>query len=243
MDRNVSGFYESTWNNCGFEIHGSHFVIFKVNLPRGYGYVEFKKRTDAEKARLYMDGGQIDGNVVSVKFTLAQRQKASSPPKVIPPPKREAPQRDKILTGSEKEVPPRPRESSPRRRPPSPPPRRRSPVAIRRPDSPRRRPDSPPRRRLDSPVHRRAESPPHRRGETPPRRRAASPVRRRSPSPRRLRSPARFVIVMQFCYHSLSILGCQLRTNFQAKFDCSVSPRRIRGSPSRKRSPLPLRRR
>ncbi|RRT72685.1 hypothetical protein B296_00000611 [Ensete ventricosum] len=27
-----------------------------VNLPRGYGYVEFKKRVDAEKALLYMDG-------------------------------------------------------------------------------------------------------------------------------------------------------------------------------------------
>jgi len=27
-----------------------------VNLPRGYGYVEFKKRADAEKALLYMDG-------------------------------------------------------------------------------------------------------------------------------------------------------------------------------------------
>ncbi|RZR82990.1 hypothetical protein BHM03_00009532, partial [Ensete ventricosum] len=27
-----------------------------VNLPRGYGYVEFKKRGDAEKALLYMDG-------------------------------------------------------------------------------------------------------------------------------------------------------------------------------------------
>ncbi|CAI5465807.1 unnamed protein product [Closterium sp. Yama58-4] len=27
-----------------------------VNLPKGYGYVEFKKRADAEKARLHMDG-------------------------------------------------------------------------------------------------------------------------------------------------------------------------------------------
>lgn len=28
----------------------------QVNLPKGYGYVEFKTRVDAEKAQLYMDG-------------------------------------------------------------------------------------------------------------------------------------------------------------------------------------------
>lgn len=33
-----------------------------VNLPRGYAYVEFERRKDAEKALMYMDGGQIDGN-------------------------------------------------------------------------------------------------------------------------------------------------------------------------------------
>lgn len=29
---------------------------FQVNLPKGYGYVQFKTRGDAEKALLYMDG-------------------------------------------------------------------------------------------------------------------------------------------------------------------------------------------
>ena len=28
----------------------------QVNLPKGYGYVEFKTRADAEKAQLHMDG-------------------------------------------------------------------------------------------------------------------------------------------------------------------------------------------
>lgn len=28
----------------------------QVNLSRGYGYVEFKTRADAEKAQAYMDG-------------------------------------------------------------------------------------------------------------------------------------------------------------------------------------------
>lgn len=35
-----------------------------VNLPRGFAYVEFKEREDAEKARAHMDGGQLDGNVI-----------------------------------------------------------------------------------------------------------------------------------------------------------------------------------
>ncbi|KAF5949498.1 hypothetical protein HYC85_011491 [Camellia sinensis] len=184
-----------------------------VNLSRGFGYVEFKIRTDAEKALAYMDGGQIDGNVVRAKFTLPERKKVSPPPKVVPTvSKRDAPKIDNVGADVEKDGPKRQREPSPRRKPHSPL-RRRSPIA-RRGGSPRREPDSPLRRRVDSPVRRRGESPYHR-GETPPRRRPASPGRGRSPSspPRRNRSPAR------------------------------ASPRRIRGSPIRRRSPIPPRRR
>jgi len=36
-----------------------------VNLPRGFAYAEFQERPHAEKARLHMDGGQLDGNVLS----------------------------------------------------------------------------------------------------------------------------------------------------------------------------------
>lgn len=35
-----------------------------VNLPRGFAYVEFANREDAERARSHMDGGQLDGNVL-----------------------------------------------------------------------------------------------------------------------------------------------------------------------------------
>lgn len=41
-----------------------------VNLPKGFAYVEYGKRLDAEKARQYMDGGQIDGNVIKVCPTI-----------------------------------------------------------------------------------------------------------------------------------------------------------------------------
>lgn len=112
----------------------------QVNLPRGYGYVEYKKRVDAEKALIYMDGvcpqlslsmnmhiaksmfylvllllvlqGQIDGCIIRVRFTLTQRQKASSPIKAVPAaPKKEAPPKDKVGPPAEKDAPPQPRES------------------------------------------------------------------------------------------------------------------------------------
>ncbi|KAE8706151.1 Serine/arginine-rich splicing factor SR45 [Hibiscus syriacus] len=149
-----------------------------LNLPRGYGYVEFKTRADAEKALLYMDGAQIDGNVVRAKFTLPPRPKVSPPPKPIAPaPKRDAPKSDNVNADTERDGP---NDHGTR-----------SPVG-RRGGSPRRPPESP-RRRLDSPVRRR--------GETPPRRRPASPARGRSPlsPPRRPRSPARFGPLLAGC--------------------------------------------
>ncbi|CAD6225106.1 unnamed protein product [Miscanthus lutarioriparius] len=82
-----------------------------VNLPRGYGYIEFKKRDDAQKAFLYMDGGQIDGNVVKLRFTLQPRQRAASPMKAPPPPpKRDAPQIEKGVSSAEKDAQQHPRE-------------------------------------------------------------------------------------------------------------------------------------
>ncbi|CAI0450367.1 unnamed protein product [Linum tenue] len=142
------------------------------NLPRGFGYVEYKVRADAEKALLYMDGGQIDGKIVRVRFTLPPRQQKVSPPAkpVASAPKREIPKTDGASADVDKDGPKRPRERMPS------------------PDSP------PPRRRLDSPPRRRVDSPPFRRGETPPRRRPASPGakgRSSSPPPRRYRSPPR----------------------------------------------------
>jgi hypothetical protein len=34
----------------------AYSLFFKVNLPRGYGYIEYKKKADVEKALLYMNG-------------------------------------------------------------------------------------------------------------------------------------------------------------------------------------------
>ena len=39
-------------------------LVQVVNLPRGFAYVEFANREDAERARSHMDGGQLDGNVL-----------------------------------------------------------------------------------------------------------------------------------------------------------------------------------
>ncbi|KAF3659062.1 hypothetical protein FXO38_12867 [Capsicum annuum] len=55
-----------------------------VNLPKRFAsYVEFKTRTDAKKAQLYMDGAQIDRKVVHARFTLPEQKKATSPTRVV----------------------------------------------------------------------------------------------------------------------------------------------------------------
>ncbi|RZC70085.1 hypothetical protein C5167_033394 [Papaver somniferum] len=61
----------------------SNFDVM-VNLPRGFGYVVYMTRAYAEKALLFMDGAQIDGNVVRARFTLSPRKKGSSPTKIVP---------------------------------------------------------------------------------------------------------------------------------------------------------------
>uniref|UniRef100_A0A452XJX9 RRM domain-containing protein n=1 Tax=Aegilops tauschii subsp. strangulata TaxID=200361 RepID=A0A452XJX9_AEGTS len=188
LSRNVTeGHLREIFENYGEVVNVELSMDKAVNLPRGYGYVEFKMRADAEKALLYMDGAQIDGNVVKVKFAPAPGQKAAvSLPKALPhPPKRDVPETDTLVPNAEKATQQRPRESSTQRKPAQSPQRRPAPGG--RVDSPRRRPDSPP-------IHPWKDPPPFRRGRTPPSLRPGYPVRRRSPSPppRRFRSPRRF---------------------------------------------------
>ncbi|KAL6567642.1 hypothetical protein OROGR_001310 [Orobanche gracilis] len=215
LSRNVNeNHLKEIFGNFGEVVNVRLAIDHVVNIPKGFAYVEFKNRVDADKAQLYMDGAQVDGKVVRAKFTLPERKRAPSPPKAVSTTsRRDAPKSKDAAADVDKVGPKKPREASPRGRPLSPP-RRRSPGARR--GSPRRGPGSPPpRRRVDSPVRRKAGSP-YRRGDSPPlRRRPGSPPRGRSPSspPRRYRSPPR------------------------------GSPRRMRGSPIRRRSPLPLRRR
>ena len=35
-----------------------------VMLPRGFAYVEFETKEEAANAKLHMDGGQLDGNIL-----------------------------------------------------------------------------------------------------------------------------------------------------------------------------------
>jgi RNA recognition motif-containing protein len=54
-----------------------------VKLPVGYGLIEFRSRDDAAQAIKFMDGAQIDGNVVQVKLEQPPQKPASrrSPPR------------------------------------------------------------------------------------------------------------------------------------------------------------------
>ncbi|XP_062153422.1 serine/arginine-rich splicing factor SR45-like isoform X2 [Alnus glutinosa] len=150
------------------------------NLPKGYGYVEFKEKEDAEMTKLYMHRNKINGNAIKVKFSFVSLTLKA----ITTLSKIDAPKTNNISDG-EKDRLKRQREASLCRKPLASP-RRGSPV--QRDGSPRRSPDSPLRRRADSPVHRQVESP-YRRDDTHPRRRSTSSGRVPSPLMRN-RSPS-----------------------------------------------------
>ena len=52
------------FSNFGNVKHVEIAIDKTVNLPRGFAYVEYENREDAEKAVDYMDGGQIDGSEI-----------------------------------------------------------------------------------------------------------------------------------------------------------------------------------
>lgn len=45
----------------------------RLNLPKGYGFVEFLDLSDAVCALLHLNGGQIDGSSVKVSFVGSDR--------------------------------------------------------------------------------------------------------------------------------------------------------------------------
>ncbi|VVA95824.1 unnamed protein product [Arabis nemorensis] len=245
LSRNVNeGHLKEIFGNFGEIIHVELAIDRAVNLPRGYAYVEFKARADAEKAQLYMDGAQIDGKVVKAKFTLPPRQKVSPPIKpVSSAAKGDAKKSDNVVADIEKDGPGCLKETSPQPKSLLSP-RRRSPLH-KRGGSPRGLRDSPPPRRLESPIRCRAEppsrgrspssprlrSPP--RGDSPQRIRGSSarsrsplPFRRRSP-PRRQRSPPRRSPIRR---RSRSPVRRPARSRSR-----SISPRRGKGPAGRRR--------
>lgn len=89
-------------------------MLLHPTQRRGFAYVEYETRAEAEKARDHMDGGQVDGSNITVQFVLQPKRREPSPP----PRGREDRGRD-----DRGRSPPR-RAPSPRRRSPLPPRRR-----------------------------------------------------------------------------------------------------------------------
>lgn len=56
-----------------------------VNLPRGFAYVEYEERADAEKARMSMDGGQLDGNYLRFACAHIHAHPPNEPSTMIGP--------------------------------------------------------------------------------------------------------------------------------------------------------------
>jgi RNA-binding protein with serine-rich domain 1 len=46
-----------------------------VGLSRGAAFITFARNTDAEQAVIYLNGGQIDGNVMKVSFVLVDNSR------------------------------------------------------------------------------------------------------------------------------------------------------------------------
>jgi len=46
-----------------------------VNLPKGYGYVDYERKSEAEDALHHMNGGQIDGNKIKIEFVYIPTSK------------------------------------------------------------------------------------------------------------------------------------------------------------------------
>ncbi|XP_061765011.1 RNA-binding protein with serine-rich domain 1-like isoform X1 [Nerophis ophidion] len=102
------------------EIFSTYGKIKRIDMPmnrihphlsKGFAYIEFENPEEAEQALKYMDGGQIDGQEITVIAVLTPRARTParrlSPPRRMPPP----PQ-------LWRRTPPRMRRRSPRRRSP-----------------------------------------------------------------------------------------------------------------------------
>ncbi|KAH9300455.1 hypothetical protein KI387_012038, partial [Taxus chinensis] len=256
LSRNVNEAHlKEIFSNFGEVVNVELSMDRVVQLPKGYGYVEFKTRPDAEKALLHMNGGQVDGNVITARFTLPQRTRTSPPPRaVVVPPKRDLSMRDTTAPDAVKDGAVRHRESPPLRRK-SRSPLRRSPIH-RRGDSPRRRGDSPARRRPVSPPRRNSSPPFRRRNRSPirtsPRRMRGSPVgrlrsplshRRRSP-PRRGRTPPRRSSPVRRRTRSPPRRSVRSRSTSRSPVRRARTPPRKRGksSSSSSESPIPRKR-
>jgi RNA-binding protein with serine-rich domain 1 len=67
------------------EIFGHYGNVLKVDLQvdkavglsRGAAFITFARNKDAEQAVIYLNGGQIDGNVMKVSFVLVDTSKKS----------------------------------------------------------------------------------------------------------------------------------------------------------------------
>lgn len=81
LTRNVTeGHLREIFGNFG-ELKTADLSLDKfLNLPRGFGHVEFILPEDARKAQAHMDGGYLDGNKLSYAPLHSHRiDKFSSP--------------------------------------------------------------------------------------------------------------------------------------------------------------------
>jgi RNA-binding protein with serine-rich domain 1 len=65
LTRNVEEAHlKEIFGTYGTLTHCQLAIDERVHLPKGYAIIEYETREQAETARDYMDGGQIDGNLI-----------------------------------------------------------------------------------------------------------------------------------------------------------------------------------
>lgn len=111
------------------EVKSIDFPNDRFGPARMVAYVEYSDHGEAEKALKFMDGGQVDGQVIGIRAVLPMRRRPLPPRRPSPPPMGRHGGWNKPPPW--RRSPPR-RRRSPLRRPRSPPPRRRTPPRRRR---------------------------------------------------------------------------------------------------------------
>ena len=52
----------------------------KLNISKGFAYVEYENADDASRGQQFMDGGQLDGNKIRVTYVLVSKRGRQNSP-------------------------------------------------------------------------------------------------------------------------------------------------------------------
>lgn len=73
---NADFLYYAGSNECMYYIMQVDLQVDpKLNISKGFAFVEFDNADDASRGQQFMDGGQIDGNKIKVTYVLVSSKR------------------------------------------------------------------------------------------------------------------------------------------------------------------------